>query len=113
MALKCPAIAELRPYWSLIILVPDQTPQGDPSLPLWLKHDPELFNKVLFLILGTMTERIWKDLYGMSIVREELPPNVFMIEQKNPLAVASVVSSFLTRERTKVLFVDKEKSLFQ
>jgi len=50
----------------------------------------------------------WQDIQCFSIDNETFSPNVFIFEEEiNLLELISILSAFLERENTKVLFIDK------
>jgi hypothetical protein len=78
-------------------------------LPVFLRQDRSLFERVLFLICGdfsALQPSFWSDLLVLSTDRGCLPFNVRIITEVNLMPLASLVSAMLSRERTKVLFVD-------
>jgi len=113
---------ELIDYWSLCVILPlnaqeaskttamhKKPGKGECRLPCFLRQDRSLFERVLFLICGdfsALTPSFWGDLMVLSADRGCLPFNVRIIKEVNLLPLGSTVSAMLSRERTKVLFVD-------
>jgi hypothetical protein len=114
-----PKLSELVEYWSLCVILPlnaQDTPslkkdnaKGECRLPVFLRQDRSLFERVLFLICGDfagINPKFWGDLLQLSTDHGCLPFNVRIITEVNLLPLGSIVSAMLARERTKVLFVD-------
>ena len=83
--------------------------KGECRLPVFLRQDRSLFERVLFLICGDfagINPKFWGDLLQLSTDHGCLPFNVRIITEVNLLPLGSIVSAMLARERTKVLFVD-------
>jgi hypothetical protein len=83
--------------------------RGDCRLPTFLREDRALFERVLFLIcgdFGALKPQFWADLLHLSQDRGCLPFNVRIITEVNLMPLSSLVSSMVSRDRTKVLFID-------
>lgn len=80
-------------------------------------HSRPTFDKVLFLLyiedFDAIPVSFWRDFVAFSDDPSYLPSNLRMLCEIKELELATVVSSILSREGTKVLFVDKNRIAFK
>ena len=84
--------------------------QGEgPRLPSFLRHNMALFERVLILIYGPshlLPDAFWLDLMQLSSDVNHLPSNVKIFEQLDILPLATMISSHLSKLKSKVLFLE-------